>query len=78
MKEVVNFPMARLAGVIEARGERTACSLVFELETEGGRTFSLTYGAMIDALRFAQDQAIMPALSEYWWARIGQSDGCTF
>lgn len=78
MKEFVNFPMTRLAGIIETQGEYAACSLVFELETESGRTFSLTYGAMIEALRFAQEQAIIPALSEYWWARIGRHDGCTF
>lgn len=78
MKKLVNLPMARLAGVIETQGEYAACSLVFELETENGRTFSLPYGAMIEALRFAQEQAIMPALSEYWWARIGRRDGCTF
>lgn len=69
--------IARLTGVIEIPGEYAACSLVFELETEDGRTFSLTYGTMMEALRFAQKQAIMPALSEYWWARIGLHDGCT-
>lgn len=78
MNELANLQMARLAGVIETQGECTACSLVFELETERGRTFILTYGAMMQALRFAQEQAIIPALSEHWWARIGQHDGCAF
>lgn len=78
MNETAELPLARLAGVIETRGEPAACSLVFELVTESGHTYSLTYGAMMQALRFAQEQAIIPALSEHWWARIGRSDGCTF
>lgn len=78
MKELINPPIARLAGVIEEKGEYAGCSLVFELVTEDGRTFDLTYGAILEALRFAQEQAIMPALSEYWWARVGRHDGCTF
>jgi hypothetical protein len=69
--------MARLAGVIETPGEHAACSLVFELETEGGGTVRMTYGQIMEALRFAQDEAIMPALSEHWWARTGRTDGCS-
>jgi hypothetical protein len=61
MAESSNLPMARLAGVIETPGEHAACSLVFELETEGGGTVRMTYGQIMEALRFAQDEAIMPA-----------------
>jgi hypothetical protein len=78
MAESSNLPMARLAGVIETPGEHAACSLVFELETEGGGTVRMTYGQIMEALRFAQEQAIMPALSEHWWARTGRTDGCSF
>jgi hypothetical protein len=78
MAESSNPPMARLAGVIETPGEHAACSLVFELETEGGGTVRMTYGQIMEALRFAQEQAIMPALSEHWWARTGRTDGCSF
>lgn len=77
MNNTANLPLARLAGVIETPGEHAACSLIFELVTDSGPTYRLTYGAMIEALRFAQEQAIMPPLSEHWWARIGQHNGCT-
>jgi hypothetical protein len=76
MNDTENLPLARLAGVIETPGEPVACSLVFELETENGRVYRLTYTAVMDALRFAQDQAIMPALSEHWWARTGATGQC--
>lgn len=72
------IPIARLAGVIETPGEPAACSLLFELETESGRKVTLTYGLVMEALRFAQDQAVMPSLSEHWWARTGRRDGCPF
>ncbi|SFY33934.1 hypothetical protein [Azotobacter vinelandii] len=79
MDETLNkLPIFRLVGVIENPGEYAACSLVFELESEDGRVQHLTYGALMEALRFAQRQAIMPALSEDWWARTGNRDGCTF
>lgn len=78
MAEASNLPIARLVGVIEIPGEHAACSLVFELETECGGTVRMTYGQIMEALRFAQEQAIMPALSEHWWARTGRTDGCSF
>lgn len=78
MKKFVTLPIARLEGVIEMVGDPAACSLVFELKTESGQEFHLTYGKMMEALRFAQEQGIMPALSEHWWARTGRRDGCTF
>jgi hypothetical protein len=78
MAEASNLPIARLAGVIETPGEHAACSLVFELETEYGGTVRMTYGQIMEALRFAQEQAIMPALSAHWWARTGRTDGCSF
>ncbi len=71
-------PIAQLVGVIEHSGEHAACSLVFHLEAEGGQSFTLTYGHVIEALRFAELQGAVPALSAHWWARIGDSDGCTF
>ena len=76
MNNAETLPIARLAGVIENPGEPAACSLIFALETEDGRAYRLTYGAVMNALRFAQDQGIMPALSEHWWARIGAADPC--
>lgn len=76
MTRATSLPIARLAGVIETPGEHAACSLVFELAMEDGRAVSLTYGLLMQALRFAQDEAIMPPLSEHWWARTGRSDGC--
>ena len=76
MSQAKKLPIARLAGVIETPGEHAACSLVFELETEGGRTVRLTYGLLMQALRFAQEEAVMPPLSEHWWARTGRGDGC--
>lgn len=69
------LPIARLAGVIENEGEHGPCSLVFELETDAGATLRLTYGAVMEALRFAQENAIMPGLSEHWWARAGRCHG---
>ena len=78
MAEARNLSIAQLAGVVETPGEPAACSLVFELETDDGRTIRLTYGQVLEALRFAQEQAIMPALSEHWWARTGRTDGCSF
>jgi hypothetical protein len=76
MNDTETLSIARLAGVIENPGEPAACSLVFELATEDGRTFHLTLGMLLETLRFAQDQGIMPALSEHWWARTGRTDGC--
>ena len=78
MSAITNLPVARLSGVIETKGEHTACSLVFEFTTDGGRTIRLTYGALMEALRFAQQQEIMPPLSEHWWARTGRSNDSTF
>ncbi|BAP88336.1 predicted protein [Burkholderiales bacterium GJ-E10] len=73
---VVNpgIAIARLAGVIETPGERAADSLVFVLETEDGRTIRVSYGLLMESLRFAQAQGIMPPLSEHWWARIADTD----
>ncbi|WNV05908.1 hypothetical protein RP726_05710 [Candidatus Methylospira mobilis] len=73
-----HIPVAYLTGVIETPGSPSACSLIFELETETGHKVILTYGLLMETLRFAQDQAIMPPLSEHWWARIGGTNGCTF
>jgi len=78
MKKIDIPSIARLTRVVENEGEHSSCSLVFELETETGHTFRMTYGTMIDALRFAQEQAVIPALSVDWWARIGRTDGCVF
>lgn len=71
-------PVARLIGVTETLGEGCACSLVFELESESGQRLTLTYGHVMQALRFAQQQAVMAPLSEHWWARVEKYDGCTF
>ncbi len=38
----------------------------------------LSYAAMLAALRFAEEQKIIPPLSPHWWARVEQTDGCTF
>lgn len=76
MSQAKKLPIARLAGVIETPGEHAACSLVFELETEGGQSVRLTYDLLMQALRFAQEEAVMPPLSEHWWARAGRGDGC--
>lgn len=70
--------ISRLVGVVERAGEHKACSLVFMLETECGQSHTLTYGHLIGALRFSEQQAVIPAHSAHWWARIGDSDGCTF
>lgn len=75
-QDVTELPVARLVGVIENGGEHGACSLVFVLETEKGQTMNLTYGLLMEALRFAQNESIIPALSADWWARTGARDGC--
>ncbi|KPY21351.1 hypothetical protein ALO54_200244 [Pseudomonas syringae pv. philadelphi] len=72
------LPIARLVGVTEVQGEASACSLVFELESAAGQKLNLTYGSVMEALRFAQQQAVMAPLSEHWWARVERYDGCTF
>ena len=72
------LPIARLVGVTEFKGEGQACSLVFELKSTSGQTLILTYGSVMKALRFAQQQAVMAPLSEHWWARVEKYDGCTF
>lgn len=72
------LPIARLLGVTETPGEGRACSLVFELESALGQRLTLTYGNVMEALRFAQEQAVMAPLSEHWWARVERYDGCTF
>ncbi|CZT26106.1 hypothetical protein [Pseudomonas cerasi] len=71
-------PVARLIGVTENSGEGCACSLVFELESASGQRLTLTYGNVMEALRFAQQQSVMAPLSEHWWARVEKYDGCTF
>lgn len=73
-----SLPVVRLVGVTEIDGESTACSLIFELEGAAGQSLTLTYGLVMEALRFAQVQGVMPALSEHWWARVEKYDGCTF
>jgi len=74
-----NIPIAWLAGVIGHSGEHKACSLVYQFETEGGEIIhQLTYGQLMEALHFAQSQAIIPPLSSDWWARTGRTDGCSF
>jgi hypothetical protein len=64
VSQAKELPIARLAGVIETPGEHAACSLVFELETGDGRSVRLTYDLLMQALRFAQEEAVMPPLSE--------------
>lgn len=63
------LPIALLAGVIENPGEYTPCSLVFVLETEQGQTINLNYELLMQTLRFAQDQGVIPELSVQWWAQ---------
>ncbi|MDD5395323.1 MAG: hypothetical protein PHE17_20050 [Thiothrix sp.] len=77
MLEIPNLPIVRLSGVIETLGERSACSLVFQLETEAGKVFHLPYGLLMETLRFAEKERVIPPLSPHWWARIGSTDGCT-
>ncbi|MDR0275590.1 MAG: hypothetical protein LBI48_09685 [Burkholderiaceae bacterium] len=67
------LPIARLQGVIENPGEHRACSLVFVLQTKSGQVMHLTYGMLMQALHFAQEQGAMAELSPGWWAR---ADGC--
>jgi hypothetical protein len=62
------LPVAYLAGVIENSGEYDACSLVFVLETEHGHTINLNYEMLMQALRFAEEQGVMPELTTEWWA----------
>jgi hypothetical protein len=73
-----NIPIARLTGVVERPGEHAACSLVFQLETDDGKVFHIHYGLLMETLRFAEKEGIIPPLSPHWWARIGSTDGCTF
>lgn len=70
-------PTAYLVGVTENPGEHHACSLVFTMETKTGKTYELTYGLLMETLRFAEQEKIIPPLSPHWWARIGDTDGCT-
>lgn len=77
------LPIAKLSGVIENKGEAGSCSLVFALEVEDADDdpagyIYLSYASMLDALRFAQEQVIIPPLSAHWWARVERTDGCTF
>lgn len=74
--EAHSLPIARLSGMIYNEGERGACSLVFELETEAGNKLMLPYGKLMEAIRFAQSEGVIPVLSEHWWARTGNPDGC--
>lgn len=71
-------PIASLSGMIYNEGERGGCSLVFELETESGKKLLLPYGKLMEAIRFAQTEGVIPPLSAHWWARTGKTDGCTF
>ena len=77
MKTPINLPIARLVGVIETPGEQTGCSLIFVMETDDKQRFNLTYDGLMNALRFAQEQRIISTLSEHWWARIGERNGCS-
>lgn len=74
--EAHSLPIARLSGMIYNEGERGACSLVFQLETESGTQIMLPYGKLIEAIRFAQAEGVIPPLSTHWWARTGKTDGC--
>lgn len=65
------LPIARLSGMIYNEGERGACSLVFQLETESGTQIMLSYGKLMEAIRFAQAEGVIPPLSVHWWARTG-------
>jgi hypothetical protein len=67
--EPKTLPIARLAGVIENPGEYTPCSLVFVLQTGQGQTIHLNYEMLMQTLRFAQEQGVIPALSVQWWAQ---------
>ncbi len=78
MKKQPETPIARLDGVIEPSVENGACALVFELKTDDGNIVHLTYGELIEALSFAQEEGIIPTLSAHWWARIRREDGCAF
>lgn len=69
--------IARLVGVIEHEGEPGACSLVFVLETEEGEIEHLTYGTLMEALKFAGERSILPPLSSSWWSRVSEYDGCS-
>lgn len=75
--KVHELPIARLSGMIYNEGERGACSLVFELETETGNKLMLPYGKLMEAIRFAEAEGVIPLLSAHWWARTGKTDGCT-
>ena len=61
------LPIAKLAGVIENTEGSGSCRLVFALQPDdsvddpGGYVY-LNYGLMLDALRFAQEQGIIPSL----------------
>ena len=72
------LPIAHLVGVTEHDSEPANCSLVFTLETKDGVQFELPYGVLMEAMRFAQEQKIIPALSSEWWGRIGETYGCFF
>ncbi len=74
--KVHELPIARLSGMIYNEGERGACSLVFELETEAGNKLMLPYGKLMEAIRFAQVEGVIPPLSAHWWARTGNTYGC--
>ena len=77
MQTPPNFPIAYLSGVIENPGEHAACSLVFQLETAAGNVFPIHYRLLMETLRFAEKEGVIPPLSPHWWARIGSTDGCT-
>lgn len=70
-----NLPLAQLIGVV-SNANHGNCALVFEMATPDGQRLSLPYGKVMEALKFAQQQGVMPPLSAHWWARIGETHGC--
>lgn len=77
MSETVHPDLCLLAGVEHCPGEDRRCSLVFHLESASGRKLHITYGDVMAILREAQDQNCIPPLPPGWWARIGDTHGCS-
>lgn len=43
---------------------------IFALQDKFGNEFSLNLSTMLECLKFAEDEGIIPPISEVWWLKI--------
>ena len=68
--------IATLAGIKVTEGERLFCRAICHFQTEDGQTFEVPLGTVIEALRFAMSEGLLPPFPFDWDWQAEWNDGC--